>query len=90
MSEITSSTFARHLDIDDVTYSAKCNIIKACDSRRTKPTAGILSLQISSKPFVKLTFQTIFQVQTFSLHPILYPINTLDIIKLTGNDQEKS
>ena len=35
--------------------------------------AGILSLQISSEPS-----QAIFQVQTFSLHPILYLVNTLD------------
>ena len=80
MSEITTRTFARHLDIDDV---------KARDARRTKHIVGILSLQISSEPFVKLTFQAIFQVQTRSLHPILYPLNTLDIIKLTRNDSEK-
>ena len=43
MSEITSRTFARHLDIDDVTYRQR-NVIKARDARRTKPTlaAGIL------------------------------------------------
>ena len=46
MSEITSRTFARHLDIDD-------NVIKARDARRTKLTAGTLSLQISSELFVK-------------------------------------
>ena len=38
--------------------------MKAHDARWTKPTAGILSLQILSEPFVKLTFQAIFQVQT--------------------------
>ena len=56
-----SRTFARHLDIDDVTYSAKRNVIKSRDARRTKPTAGILSLQISSEPFVKFSFQAILQ-----------------------------
>ena len=63
MSEITSDTFARHLDIEDFTYPQR-NVIKARDARRTKPTAGILSLRISSEPYVKLTFQAIIQVQT--------------------------
>ena len=66
MSEITSRTFVRHEDVDDVTFSTmyQRNVINAPDARRTKPTAGILSWQISSEPFIKLTFEAIFQVQT--------------------------
>ena len=41
---------------------------------------------VTNSANVKLTFQAIFQVQTFSLHPILYPVNTMNIAKLTRND----
>ena len=84
MSEITTHTSTRHEDVDDATYSAN-----ARDARRTKPTAGILSSQISSEPFIKLIFTAIFQVQTTLTSNIICSVNTLNIIKLTRNDLEK-
>ena len=63
MSEITSRTFARHLDIDDVTYSANVTLLKHATLGGLSLLQVFFSLQISSEPFVKLTFQAILQVQ---------------------------
>ena len=59
MSEITNA----HLHVIKTSMKSligQRNVIKALrDARRTKPTAGILSLQISSELIVKSTFQAI-------------------------------
>ena len=57
-----------------LTMSSMENLIVQCNH-----SGHSFFAKFKRKPFVKFTFQVIFKVQTYSLHPIPYSVNTLGI-----------